>query len=95
MPGTAGFTDSMLSRTDLQRSGFPLPHGELSLASMFIELCCRAVFMEAPEQACAIEMNTNAKTTIDAVMIENFLSMFDSGFVINTPEMRSIHCRDV
>ncbi len=95
MPG-AGFADNMLSRTDLQRSGFPLPHGELSLASMFIELCCRAVFMEAvPEQACEIEMNTNAKTTIDAVMIENFLSMFDSGFVINTREMRSIHRRDV
>lgn len=85
MPDTAGLTDNMLSRTDLQMSGLSLPHGELSPASMFIGLCCTAGFLEAtPEQACAIEISTNAKATIDAVMIESFFSMFDSRLLLKT-----------
>ena len=71
----------MLSRTDLQTSGFSLAHGKLSLAPMFIALCCMAGVMEVkPEQAWVIETKTNANVTIDAAMIESFFSTFDSGF---------------
>ena len=77
-PDVDGLMDNRLSRTDLQISGFAFPHGKLSLAPMFIALCCMAGVMEVrPEQAWVIETSTNANATIDAAMMESFFSMFD------------------
>jgi hypothetical protein len=81
-PASVGLTDNMLSRTDLQISGFALPHGKPSSAPMLLWLCVMAAFIEfRPEQACAIEIKTNAKVTINAAIRESVLGMVDSSFL--------------
>ncbi len=98
-PASVGLTDKMLSRTDLQISGFALPQGTPSPTTMFIWLCCIAGFMKVrPEHACAIEIKTNAKATIEAATSESFFGMVDSGLLLKRLTFHrclSIHDRDV
>lgn len=73
-PASVGLRDRMLSRTDLQTSGCLVPHG--SSAPMFMWLCGITEFIEVrPEQACAIEINMNAKAAIDAAIRKNFFDI--------------------